>query len=76
MFIALFGFAYLWLALRPTVDHPVLFLGALGKLSAFLLAAGLWLAGAAPLSVALASSGDLAFALLWLGWLRRPAAVR
>lgn len=72
MFIALFGLAYLWLALSETVDRSILFLGAVGKLLAFLLAAGLWLAGAAPLAIALASSGDLAFALLWLTWLRRP----
>ena len=74
MFIALFGGAYLWLAVSETLHRPLLGLGAVGKLLAFLLASGLWAVDAAPPAIALTSIGDLAFALLWLGWLRRPAA--
>lgn len=70
MFIALFGGAYLWLAVSRTIDRALLALGAIGKLAAFGLSAVLALSGQAPVPVALAALGDLAFALVWLTWLR------
>jgi hypothetical protein len=72
-FIALFGVVYAWLALQPGIVRPLLYLGALGKLAAFLLALALWLARVVAVSFLLASLGDLAFAALWLTWLRSTA---
>jgi hypothetical protein len=73
-FVALFGLAYGWLAMQPAIDRPLLALGAVGKLGAFVLALALWWHGAVPGIVVMVASGDLAFAAYWLGWLgRRPA---
>jgi hypothetical protein len=69
LFVALFGGAYGWLARRPAIDRPLLALGAIGKLGAFIVASCLWLAAAVPGVVVVLASGDLAFAGLWFHWL-------
>jgi hypothetical protein len=69
LFVALFGFAYGWLAAQPVIDRPLLGLGSIGKFGAFLAAFFLWLAAAVPGVVVLFALGDLAFAGLWFSWL-------
>jgi hypothetical protein len=69
LFVALFGIAYAWLAQRPSIDRPMLALGSIGKLGAFLVALSLWLEAAVPGLIVLVALGDLAFATLWFGWL-------
>lgn len=76
LFVGLFGLVYAWLARRPTIDQPLLALGSIGKLGAFLIAGFLWLAGVVPGVVAFVALGDLAFATLWLRWLLSGQARR
>ena len=69
LFVGLFG-SDLRLVGAPVDDHrPVLALGGVGKLGAFVVALALWLHGEVVSAVALVALGDLAFATLWLGWL-------
>lgn len=69
LFIALFGFMYAWLARQPTLNRPLLFFGAAGKSSVFLLAVCLWLSGDVAAQIVYVSTVDLALALLWFSWL-------
>lgn len=69
LFVGLFGFVYAWLARRRAIDQPLLALGSVGKLGAFLIAGFLYLTGVVPGIVAFVALGDLAFAALWLSWL-------
>ena len=66
LFILLFGAAYAWLAAQPTINRPFVLFGAIGKASAFLVVAILWLAGAAPVTSVGAMSGDLVLAALFV----------
>jgi hypothetical protein len=69
LFIALFGFMYVWLARQPTLNQPLLFFGAAGKASVFVLAACLWLSGEVTAQIVYVAAADLALALLWFSWL-------
>lgn len=69
LFVALFGFTYAWLARQPSIDRPLLALGSIGKLSAFAIALGLWIAKLVPGLLVLVAVGDLVFAGSWLRWL-------
>lgn len=69
LLVALFGFAYAWLALQANLNRPLLCLGAIGKTGVFLLALVLWYAGAVTPALLAAATGDLAFAVLWFYWL-------
>lgn len=73
LFVALFGLTYLWVARQRVIHRPMLYLGALGKLSAFLMFLGFWISAAIPTLVFAVSIGDLAFAAYWLTWLGRGA---
>jgi hypothetical protein len=53
------------------MHRPMLYLGAFGKLSAFLVFLGFWISAAIPTLVFAVSIGDLLFAGFWLAWLRR-----
>jgi hypothetical protein len=70
LFIILFGGAYAWLALQPTIDRPMVAFSAIGKAAAFFTLFGFWLAGEAPARSVLAILGDLIFAGLFFWWLR------
>jgi hypothetical protein len=67
--IGLFGGVYAWLALRPRIDRPLLFVGALGKLGFFALAVAYWAAGDLPAAAVPQAMPDLALALVFLWWL-------
>ena len=69
MLIALFEFAYAWLAQRPKIDRPLLGLAATAKTLMFVIALALWLSGQGTGGLVLVASVDLAFASLWGWWL-------
>lgn len=71
LFVLLFGGAYGWLALQPTIDRPLLALGAIGKTGAFTVVFLCWCAGAADFGSVLAITGDLGFAAVFFWWLLR-----
>ncbi len=64
--VALFGFAYAWLARQPDPRQPMLILGAAGKAGAFSVAMLLWMAGAGSPAVVLLAVGDLVLAAVWI----------
>jgi hypothetical protein len=68
--VLLFAGVYAWLARSAVIDRPLLAVGALGKLAFFAGCAAFWLAGQADALVPLTATGDLALALVFLGWLR------
>ena len=70
LFVLLFGCAYAWLALQPTINRPLVAFGAIGKAAAFLLVVLLWLTGSAPLTSVYAIVGDLVLAVIFLWCLR------
>ena len=69
MFVLLFGFAYLALAVSGRPDRFFIAIAAAGKLSFFALLAVLWLGGALPFRAVMAGTGDLVFGVLFLAWL-------
>lgn len=76
LFVALFGGAYLWLAGTEPIHRPILLLGAVGKLGAFVLALVLWLLGSVQLPLLTVSCVDLGFAAWWIVWLSPVRASR
>ena len=72
--VVLFGAMYAWMAIQEEVPRQFLFLGIIGKTGVFVIAAALWLASANSGRLVLLASGDLAFAMLWLSWLRSNPA--
>jgi hypothetical protein len=76
IFVLLFGAAYLWLALQPTIDRPLIGFAALGKASVFVAAIVLWLLGEGPGLFIAGATGDLIFAALFSWWLRAGSARR
>jgi hypothetical protein len=69
LFVLLFGGAYLWLALQPTIDRPLVAFAAVGKASVFVAAVALWATGNGPGWFIPGATGDLIFALLFSWWL-------
>ncbi len=65
LFVLLFGGAYAWLAMQPTINRPFVAFGAIGKAAAFMTVVVLWLTGAVPGSGVLAMLGDILLALLF-----------
>jgi hypothetical protein len=70
-FVALFGYAYLRIALDPQRYRPFVELGAIGKLVAVASASWPWLRGEIGWQLPLILSGDVVLALLFLDFLRR-----
>jgi len=68
--ILTFGLMYLWIALQPEINRPLLAFGAVGKVGVFLIGLALFIVGRAPFMMAFGLLGDLAFGSLWLVWLR------
>jgi hypothetical protein len=71
MFIALFGYCYLLVALDPVKYRPYISVGAIGKLLAIGCAVAPWLAGSIRMRPPPLLAGDLILALLFLDYLRR-----
>ena len=71
VFVLLFGGLYAWLAAQPVVHRPMVAFAAIGKSSAFVLMAALWLADEATLRSVQVITGDLVLAAIYLHWLRR-----
>lgn len=62
-FVLLFGGSYAWLARQRPLLRPFVAFGGIGKLSAFLLMAALWLGGVVPWRAAALLGADLVLAL-------------
>jgi hypothetical protein len=71
-FVALFGGAYAWLAVQPTLSRPLVALSAIGKAGVFALILLFWLLGEAPGRGVLVATGDLVLACVFAGWLLGP----
>jgi hypothetical protein len=76
LFVLLFGAAYLWLALQPAIDRPLVAFAAAGKASVFVAAVVLWAIGQGPGWFIPGATGDLIFALLFTWWLWDGSRVR
>jgi hypothetical protein len=76
LFVFLFGAAYAWLAMQPTIDRPLVGFAAVGKASVFVAAIVLWLLGEGPGWFVPGAVGDLIFATLFAWWLRAGAMGR
>jgi hypothetical protein len=74
LFVLLFGAAYAWLALQPTIDRPMVGFAAFGKASVFVAAVVLWATGNASAWLIPGATGDLIFAAVFAWWLRATAA--
>ena len=72
--VGLFGATYGWLAFRPHIDRPLLWLATIGKFAAFAIAVTLWLTQELAVQGVAAAVGDFAFASMWLAWLRGSSA--
>ena len=72
--VALFAATYAWLARQPRIDRPLVAFAALGKAGFFAVVFACWLLGEVPVRAAVAASGDLAFAAIFVWWLRAEAA--
>jgi hypothetical protein len=69
LFVALFGVAYLGLAVRGSADRLLMGISAAGKLAFFTLLVALWLAGTLPFRAPLIGSADLVFGAMFVAWL-------
>ncbi len=74
VFVLLFAGSYVWLALQPEPDRPMVVMAAIGKMSVVILVTVLWLAAEATITTLATASSDLVFALLFAGWLRSSRA--
>ena len=70
LFVALFGRAYGWLALQPVIVRPLVGLAAIGKIGVFIVAIACWSSGEIPATTLPPAVGDLAFAGVFVWWLR------
>ena len=69
--VALFGAAYIWIALQKTIPKPQLCFGAIGKIGVFLIVTVFFIRGQASWRLWAASSGDLVLGSYWLAWIVR-----
>jgi hypothetical protein len=76
IFVLLFGGAYAWLALQPTIDRPLVGFAAFGKASVFVAAVALWATGQGPGWFIPGATGDLIFAAIFGWWLRAGSLPR
>ncbi len=76
IFVLLFGGAYAWLALQPTIDRPLVGFAAVGKASVFVAAIVLWAGGQGPGWFIPGATGDLIFAAIFAWWLRTRSMPR
>jgi hypothetical protein len=74
LMIALFGYCYLQIARDPVHYRPLIHVGAMGKLLAFIGSALPWAAGITGPRVPMLIAGDVVLAILFLDYLRRTRA--
>ncbi|HEY5048581.1 MAG TPA: hypothetical protein VII49_11240 [Rhizomicrobium sp.] len=74
MFVVLFGYCYLRVALDARKYRVYVSIGAIGKLLAVACAVAPWLVGAVSPRLLMFFAPDLIFALLFLDYLRRTRA--
>jgi hypothetical protein len=75
VFVLTFGLAYLWAAMAGQAERLFIAVAATGKLSFFGLLVWFWAVGDLPVRAPVLGTGDLVFAVLFLVWLFRCAAV-
>jgi hypothetical protein len=75
-FVLIFAGMYAWAASDREVRRPLVWLGAIGKASAFTVVLVCWLLGEASSSSLGAMSIDLVFAALFAWWLVGEAGAR
>jgi hypothetical protein len=71
MLVAVFGYTYLRIAQDPERFRSFIELGVIGKLLAVAAVVWPWLAGDIGWQLPLLVSGDVVFALLFIGYLHR-----
>ncbi|MGC2234787.1 MAG: hypothetical protein WA584_01330 [Pyrinomonadaceae bacterium] len=64
-----FGVCYLWMAITESRERLFIAIGAIGKLSFFVILAIYSLTGGLPANAALGGAGDLIFGCLFVYWL-------
>lgn len=69
VFILIFGCAYLWSGLTGCADRQFIAVAAGGKLAFFALLVWFWVKGSLPALAPVSGIGDLAFGLLFAGYL-------
>lgn len=74
LFVLQFAGSYVWLALQPRIDRPLVGFAAIGKSVFFALVVVLWALHELSAMTVATASGDLVFAGLFLLWLRRSGA--
>lgn len=72
-FVALFGYAYLCIAIDPVKYRPYISFGAIGKLVAISVGLAGWIAGLTSWKFPAFLSADLLFVILFLDYLRRTS---
>jgi hypothetical protein len=70
LIIGLFGAVYAWLARQPTVNRPLLLVGAIGKIGFFALFVAYWLVGDLPGLAVAQATPDLGLGAVYLWSLR------
>jgi hypothetical protein len=73
MMIGLFGCAYAWLAMQPSVDLPLLLFGAIGKVAFFMLFVLYWVVGDLSWPHVAQASPELVLGLVYLWWIKSRA---
>lgn len=71
--IALFGAVYAWLAMQKSINRGLVGAAAIAKAGVFINVALLWVSGHAAGMTVLFTSGDMAFAVVFVWWLLKTA---
>ncbi len=67
--IGIFAGVYAWLARRPEIDRPLVFVAAIGKTGFFLIVLACWFRGEVPFRGVALATADLIFAAIFAWWL-------
>jgi voltage-gated potassium channel Kch len=71
--VTIFGVGYYMVSRDPEANRGIAFMGFVGKLGVWAVTVGFWAMGGAPLVFMLLTCVDLAYSLLYLGFLRSTA---
>ncbi|MBL8519256.1 MAG: hypothetical protein JNK75_01165 [Betaproteobacteria bacterium] len=76
LFVALFGAAYAWMAMQPTLCRPLLTMAVVGKTGVFVVSIVCWQLGDIPLKALPPAVIDLIFAGAFVRLLRKDGQDR
>lgn len=74
--VTIFGVGYYMVSRDPEANRGIAFMGFIGKLGVWAVTASFWAMGGAPLMFMLLTCVDLAYSLLYLGFLRNNPSAR